>query len=150
MLAPWNENYDKPRQPIKKQRHHFVNKGPYSQRHDFFPVAIYRCESWTRKRVEHQRINVFAVVIEKTLQSPLTARSSNQSVLREINPEIHWKDWCWSWSSNTLATRYEESTHWKRGWCWERLKAKGEGETGWDGWITSLTQCTWVWANSSS
>ena len=40
---------------------------------------------------------------------------------------IHWKDWCWSWNSNTLATWYKELTHWKRPWCWERLKAGGEG-----------------------
>ena len=45
---------------------------------------------------------------------------------------IHWKNWCWS--SNTLATLYEELTLWKRPWCWERLKAKGEGgNRGWDG-----------------
>ena len=48
---------------------------------------------------------------------------------------IHWKDWCWSWSSNTLATWYEELTHWKRPWCWEWLRARGEGGgRGWDGW----------------
>ena len=46
----------------------------------------------------------------------------------------HWKDWCWSWSSNTLATWCEELTHWKRSWCWERLKAKEEGlGRRWDG-----------------
>ena len=50
------------------------------------------------------------------------------------------------WSSNTLATWCEELTHWKRPWCWERLKAGGEG--GNRGWIASLTQWTWVWASS--
>ena len=49
---------------------------------------------------------------------------------------IHWKDWCWSWSSNTLATWFQELTHWKRPWCWERLKAGGEGDDrGPDGWM---------------
>ena len=53
---------------------------------------------------------------------------------------VHWKDWCWSWNSNTLATWCEELTHWKRPWCWERLKAGGEGDDrGWDGWMASLT-----------
>ena len=48
---------------------------------------------------------------------------------------IHWKNWCWSWSSNILATWWEESTHWKRSWCWERLKVGGEGgDRGQDGW----------------
>ena len=64
---------------------------------------------------------------------------------------IHWKDWCWKWSSNTLATWCEELTHWKRPWCWERLKAGGEGDDrGWDGWMASLTWWMWVWVNSGS
>ena len=64
---------------------------------------------------------------------------------------IHWKDWCWSWNSNTLATWCEELTHWKRPWFWERLKARGEGDDRvWDGWMASLTQWTWVWVNSRS
>ena len=62
---------------------------------------------------------------------------------------IHWKDWCWSWNSNTLATCCEELTHWKRPWCWERLKAGGEGDSrGWDGWMALQTQWTWVWVSS--
>ena len=65
-----------------------------------------------------------------------------------IQAFTHWKDLCWSWSSNTLTTWYEESTHWKRPWCWERLKAKEEGSRGWDGWMTSPLQWTWTWANS--
>ena len=80
---------------------------------------------------------------------PWTARRLNQSILKKSTLNIHWKDWCWSWSSNTLATWFEELTHWKRHWCWERLKAGGEGDDrGWDGWMASLTQWTWVWANS--
>ena len=52
---------------------------------------------------------------------------------------IHWKDWCWSWNSNTLATWCEELTHWKRPWCWETLKAGGEGDDrGWDGITDSM------------
>ena len=62
-----------------------------------------------------------------------------------------WRDWCWSWNSNTLATSCEEWTHWKWLWCWERLRAGGEGDgRGWDGWMPSLTQWTWVWVNSGS
>jgi len=64
---------------------------------------------------------------------------------------IHWKGWCWSWSSNTLSTWCKELTNWIRLWCWERLKAGGVGDgRGWDGWIASLTQWTWVWASSGS
>ena len=64
---------------------------------------------------------------------------------------IHWKDWCWGWSSNTLATWCEELTHLKSPWCWERLKARGGGDDrGWDGWMASPTQWTWVWVISGS
>ena len=62
-----------------------------------------------------------------------------------------WKEWCWSWNSSTLATSCKELTHWKRLWCWEGLRAGGEGDDrGWDGWMASLTQWTWVWMNSGS
>ena len=64
---------------------------------------------------------------------------------------IHWKYWCWSWNSNTLATWCQELTHWKRPWYWETLKAGGEGDDrGWDGWMASPTQWAWVWVNSGS
>ena len=61
-----------------------------------------------------------------------------------------WPHWLyWSWSSNTLVPWCKELTHWERPWCWERLKAGGEGgDRGWDGWMASLTQWTWVWASS--
>ena len=64
---------------------------------------------------------------------------------------IHWKDWCWSWNSKTLATWCEELTHWKRPWCWERLKAGVEGDNrGWDCWMVSPTQWPWIWARFRS
>ena len=64
--------------------------------------------------------------------------------------DVHWEDWSWNWNSNTLATWFEELTHLKRPWCWERLKA-GEGDDrGWDGWMALPTQWTWVWVNSGS
>ena len=67
-------------------------------------------------------------------------------------PHAHWKDWCWSWDSNSLATWCEELMHLKRPCCWERLKAGGEGEDKkkWDGWMASLPPWTWVWVNSGS
>ena len=80
------------------------------------------------------------------LQGDPTSPSLRRSVLG-----VNWKDWCWSWNSNTLATWCEELTHWKRPWCWKRLRAGGEGDDrGWDGWMASLTRWTWVWVNSGS
>ena len=62
-----------------------------------------------------------------------------------------WKDWCWSLNSSTLATWCEELILWKITWCWERLKAGGEGDNrGLDGWMASPTRWTCVWASSSS
>ena len=64
---------------------------------------------------------------------------------------MHWKDWCGSWNSNTLATWCKELIHLKIPWCWARLKVGGEGDDrGWDGWMASLTRWTWVWARSGS
>ena len=60
------------------------------------------------------------------------------------------KDWCWSWNSNTLTTWCEKLTHLKKPWCWERLKAGKGDNRGWDGWIASPTQWTWVWVSSRS
>ena len=80
------------------------------------------------------------------LQGDPTSQSWRKSVLN-----IHWKAWCWSWNSNTLATWCKELTDWKRSWCWERLRAGGEGDDrGWDGWMASPTQWTWVWVDSGS
>ena len=87
----------------------------------------------------------------RLLRVPWTARRSNQSILKEISPGSDWKDWRWSWNSDTLATGYEELTHLKRPWCWERLRAGGEGDDrGWDGWMASPTRWMWVWVNSGS
>ena len=116
------------------------------------PVVMYRCECWIIKKAEHQRIDAFELWCwRRLLRGPWTARRSNQSILKEISPDIHWKNWCWSWNSNTLATWCEELTHLKRPWCWERLKVGGEGDNrGWDDWMASPTQWTWVWVNSGS
>ena len=110
------------------------------------------CESWTVKKAEHWRIDAFELWCwRRLLRVPWTARRSNQSILKEISPGVHWKDWCWSWNSNTLATWCEELTHWKRPWCWEGLRAGGEGDDrGWDGWMASPTRWMWVWVNSGS
>ena len=146
MLAPYKKSYNKARQCIKKQRHYFARK-IHLFKAMIFPVVMYRCENWTIKKAEHQRTEDFKLWCwRRLLRVPWTARRSNQSILRKSTLYIHWKDW--SWSSNTLATWCEEPTHWKRPWCWGRLKAGGEGNSrGWDGWMASLTWWTWVWTN---
>ena len=111
---------------------------------------MYGCENWPIKKAECQRIDAFKLWCwRRLLRVPWTARRSTQSILKEISPECHWKDWCWSWNSNSLATSCEELTYWKRPWCSERLRAGGEGDDrGWDGLMASPTQWTWVWVIS--
>ena len=111
-----------------------------------FPVVMYGCEGWTIRKAECPRIDVFKLwCSRRLLRVSWTERRSNKSILMEILLNIHWKDWY-----NTLATWCKELTHWKRLWCWDRLKA-GEGDNrGWDCWMASPTQWTWVWMNSGS
>ena len=96
-----------------------------------FPVVMYGCESWTVKKTEHRRIDAFELwcwrrLLRESLglQGDQTRQSYRKSTLN-----IHRKDRCWSRSSNTLATWCEEPTYWERPWCWERLRAGGEGTT---------------------
>ena len=91
-------------------------------------------------------IRVFSSDSVLCIRWPSIGVSASSSVL-----SIYWKYWCWSWNFNTLATWCEELTHWKRPWCWERLKAGGEGDDrGWDGCMASLTQWTLNWVNSGN
>ena len=94
----------------------------------------------------------WTVVLEKTLESPLDSKEIQPVHLKGnqswIFLNIHWNI---HWNSNTLATWRKELTHWKRPWCWERLKAGGEGDDrGSDSWMASLMQWAWVCVNSGS
>ena len=113
-----------------------------------FLVVMYRYESWTIKKPERQRIDAFELWCwRRLLKAPWTARRLNQSIPKEISPE-------YSLEGLMLKLQYlghlsEELTHWKRPWCWERLKAgREEDNRGWDSWMASPTQWTWVWASS--
>ena len=129
LLALWKKSYDKPRQHIKKQRHHFTNKGLHSQSFGFCSSHVWMWE------LDHKEgwalLNCSAGADWRV---PWTVRRSCHQSWSKPTLNIHWKDWCWGWSSNSFATWCKEPTHWKRPWCWERLKAKGEeGNRGWDG-----------------
>ena len=104
-------------------------------------------ESWVPKKLMLLNYDVGEDSWESLgLQGDPTSPSWRRSVLG-----VHWKDWWWSWNSNTLATSTEELTHWKKTWYWERLGAEGEGDNrGWDGWMASPTWWAWVWVNSRS
>ena len=120
-----------------------------------FSVVMYGCESWTIKKAECWRIDAFELWCwRRLLRVPWTTRRSNQSVLKDISPEYSLEGLMLKlklqyfgplmWRTDSL-----ENTHWKR--CWERLKARGEGDKrGWDGWMASPTPWIWVWVGSWS
>ena len=127
-LAPWKKSYDQPRHHVKKQRHYFANKGPSSQSCVFSSSHVWMWELDYKESWALKNWCFWTVVLEKILESPLDWE------IKPVNPKgnfvlnIHWKDWCWRWNSNTLAIWYKELTHCKRPWCWERLKAGGKGD----------------------
>ena len=150
--TPWKESYDQPRQHIQKQRHHFANKGPSCQGYDFSSGHVWMWELDYKESWAPKNWYFWTAVLEKTIESPLDCKE-----IQPVHPKGNqsWifsgKVWCRNWSPNTLATWCEELTHWKRPWCWERLKTGGERDNrGWDGWMSSLTWWTWIWASSRS
>ena len=93
----------------------------------------------------------WTVVLEKTHDSPLDYKDIKPVNLKGNHSWIFFGRTDAEADSNTLATSCKELTHWKRPWCWEGLGAGGEGDDrGWDGWMASPTQWTWVWVNSGS
>ena len=116
-----------------------------------FPVVMYGCESWTIKKAESQRIDAFELWCwRKLLRVPILQGDPIRPSWRKSVLNIHWKDWYWSWNSNTSAIWSKELSHWKRSRFWERVKA-GEGDDrGWDAWMASPTRWTWVWVSSGS
>ena len=115
------------------------------------PVVIYGYESMDYKESWAPKNWCFwTVVLEKTLESPLDCKE-----IQPVHPQGN-QYWIFIGRTDaeaetpTLATWCEELTHWKRSWCWERLKAREVVDKRWDGWMASLTQWTWVWVNSRS
>ena len=116
-----------------------------------FPIVMYRCESWTIKKAEHWRIDAFGLWYwRRLLRVAWTARGSNQSILKEISPEYSLEGLMLKLKLQYFHLMWRTDSF-ERPWCWERLKAGREGDDrGWDGWMASLTQWTWVWVNSGS
>ena len=134
----------------KKQRYHFADKGLYSHSYNFFPVVMYGCESWTIKKAERRRTDAFELWCWRRLSRvPWTARRSNQSILKEIRPK-------YSLEGLMLKLKLQYFGHlMQRANSLEKTPMLGKieggrrsGDRGWDGWMASPTQWTWVWANS--
>ena len=146
MLDPWKKGYDQPRQHVKKQTqkqtHYVANKDPSSQSYCFTSSHVWMWELDYKESWALKNWCFWTAVLEKTLSESLGLQGDPTSPpWRRSVLSVHQKDWCWSWNSNTLTTWWEELTHWKRLWCWERLKVGGGGdnEREWDGWMASPT-----------
>ena len=129
---------------IEKQRHYIANKGPSSQGYSFSSGHVWMWELDCEESWVPKNWCFWIVMLEKTLESPLDCK--------EIQP-VHPKgNQSWMFTGRTDAKAEAPilwPTHWKRPWCWERLRAGGEGDDrGWNGWMVSQTQWKWVWANS--
>ena len=103
-FLPWKKSYDQPRQHIKKQRHYFAYKGPSSQSYVFSSSHLWMWELDYKEIWVPKNWCFWTVMLEKTLESPLDSQSWTSQSSRKSVLNILWKDWCWSWNSNTLAT----------------------------------------------
>ena len=115
-----------------------------------FPVVTYGCESWTIKKAERRKTGAFELWCRRRLlRVPWTARRSKQSILKEINSEYSLEGLMLKLKLQSFGHVMWRASSLEKTWCWERVRAGGEGDNrGWDGWVESATQWTWVWANS--
>ena len=140
MLTSWKKSYDQPRQHIKKQRHYFANKGPSSQIYGFTSSHVW-IESWTIKKVEHWRIDAFELWCwRRLLRVPWTARRSNQSILKEINPEYSLEGLMLKLKLQYFATSCDNWLIWKdpdagKDWRWEEKRTTEDEMAGWHHWL---------------
>ena len=149
MYFPWKISYDKHRHHIKNQRHHFANKGPYGPNYSFSSSCVQRWELDHKEEWAPKNWCFWSVVLEKILESLLDSKEFKPVNSKGNQPWILIGRTGAKAEAPILCTLVQEQTHWNRSWCWERLRAGGEGgNRGWDGWMASPTQWTWIWANS--
>ena len=151
MLAPWKKSYDQHRQHIMKQRHYFANK-VCLVKSVVFPVVMYGCECWTIKKAEHRRIDAFELWCwRRLLRVPWTARRSHQSILREISPECSMEGLMLKLKLQYFGHLMRRADSLEKTLMLGKIEGRRRGDDrGWDGWMASLTQWTWVWVNSGS
>ena len=142
---------DQPRQHIKKQRQYLLTKVHWVKAM-VFPVVMYGCESWTIKKAEHGTVDAFELWCwRRLLRVPWTARRSDQSILKEISPEYSLEGLMLKLKLQYFGHLMWRTDSLEKALMLGRLKARGEGDDkGWNGWIASPTQWTWVWASSGS
>ena len=133
------------------QRHYFAHKICLVKAM-VFPVVTYRCESWTIKKAEHLRIDAFEMWCwRRLLRVPWTARRSNQSILKQISPEYSLEGLMLKLKLQYFGHLMRRTDSFKKTLMLEKIEGRRRrGRQGWDGWMASPTQWTWVWVNSGS
>ena len=117
------------------QRHYFANKGPSSQSYGFSNSHVWMWELDCEESWAPKNWCSWTGVGEDSWESLGLQGDQISQSWRKLTLNTHWKDWCWIWVSNNLATRCKEPIHWKRPWGWERLRAEEGNDRGWDGWM---------------
>ena len=146
MFAPWKKIYDKSRQHIKKQRHYFADKDLYSQSYGFSSSHVCMEELDHKDGWVPKNWCTLERFWRRLLRVPWTARRSN---LKEISPEYSLEGLMLKLKLQYFGHLMWRADSLERPWCWERLKAGGEGDDReWGGWVVPPTQLTWVWASS--
>ena len=152
MLAPWKKSYNKARQHIKKHRHHFADKGPYSQNHGFSSSHVWMWELDHKEGLMPKSWCFWTVVLEKALESPLDSRET-----KPVSPKGH-QPWIFIrktdaeaeapilWPPDVKSQLTEKDPDAGKNW----RREKGMGDRGWDDWMESPSQWTWVWVSSGS
>ena len=144
MLAPWKKGYDKPRQHIKNERHHFANKGPNIQSW-FFPVVMYGCESWTVKKAEHWKLMLLNCDIG---EDSFECKEIKPVIIKEINAEYLLEGLMLKLKCQYFGSLMQSPDSLKTTLTLGKIEGRRWGDDrGWDSWVASLTQRTWVWAN---
>ena len=126
--APWKKSYDQHRQHIKKQRHCFVNKFMSSQSYSFSSSRVWMWELDYKESLALKNWCFWTVVLDKTLESPLDCKEIQLVHPKGISPEYSLEGLMLKLKLQYFVTWCEELTYLKRPWCWERLKAGGEGD----------------------
>ena len=151
MLAPWKKSFDQPRQHIKKQRHYFANKGPFSQSCGFSSGHVWMWELDHKESLVLKNWFFWTVVLKKTLESPLGSKE-----IQPVNPKGN-QSWIFIGRSDAEAEALilwpPDSKNWLFGKdpdAGKDWRQEEKGMTGWDGWMASPNRWTWIWASSRS
>ena len=148
MLTAWKKSFDKPRKHIKKQRHYFVNQGLSSQSYGFSRSHVWMLELDNKKGWALKSWCLQTVVLEKTLESPLDSKEIKPINLKGNQPWIPLEGLMLKLKRQYFSHLMQTTDSLEKSLSLGKIEGrKRRGLKGWDGWMASLMQWTWTWAN---